>query len=314
MRLTISGGVVELIHPARFLFNAGSTPKAWNKKMLNDEHFKILHYEAHSAKIFPNTDIKGGIVISYRDDRKTFGSIGTFTPYKELNAILGKVRTSKGFESISKIIVTSYAYHFTEQLYKDYPHLKTALSKGHEYDFKSNVFEKIPEVFENKRPSDGTGANYVRILGRVKGAREFKYIKKCYVNDVKNLDAFKVFLPGAIGTGQFGECISTPLIGIPADGSTETFLSIGMFTQREEAENTSKYIKTKFTRALFGVLKRTQANTPEKWRFVPLQDFTEHSDIDWTKSISEIDQQLYAKYGLSQEEISFIEKNVKEMK
>ena len=56
---------VEMIHPARFLFNAGSTPKAWNKKMLGDEHFKIMEYEADSSRIFPNTDIKGGIVISY---------------------------------------------------------------------------------------------------------------------------------------------------------------------------------------------------------------------------------------------------------
>ena len=46
---------VELIHPARFLFNAGSTPKAWNNKMLNDKHFKVLHYEANSTSVFPNT-------------------------------------------------------------------------------------------------------------------------------------------------------------------------------------------------------------------------------------------------------------------
>lgn len=51
---------VELIHPARFLFNAGSTPKAWNEKMLNDKHFKVLQYSANSKDIFPNTDIKGG--------------------------------------------------------------------------------------------------------------------------------------------------------------------------------------------------------------------------------------------------------------
>lgn len=48
--------------------------------------------------------------------------------------------------------------------------------------------------------------------------------------------------------------------------------------------------------------------------FVPIQDFTAASDIDWTKPISEIDRQLYAKYGLDENEISFIEKNVKEMK
>lgn len=59
------GGKVELIHPARFLFDAGSTPKAWNKKMLNDEHFKVLHYEQDSKKVFPNTDIKGGVAVTY---------------------------------------------------------------------------------------------------------------------------------------------------------------------------------------------------------------------------------------------------------
>ena len=53
------GNVVELIHPARFLFNAGQTPKDWNEKMLNDEHFKVLHYEADAEKIFPDAEIKG---------------------------------------------------------------------------------------------------------------------------------------------------------------------------------------------------------------------------------------------------------------
>ena len=63
---------VEMITPARFLFNAGYTPKAWNEKMLNDEHFKIGYYEMDSSQIFSNTDIKGGIAISYRDNNKIF--------------------------------------------------------------------------------------------------------------------------------------------------------------------------------------------------------------------------------------------------
>ena len=65
---------------------------------------------------------------------------------------------------------------------------------------------------------------------------------------------------------------------------------------------------------MLGILKITQDSPGPKWRFVPLQDFTTASDIDWTKPISEIDRQLYAKYGLDENEISFIEKNVKEMK
>ena len=57
---------VELIHPARFLFNAGQTKKAWNKKMLNDEHFKVLSYEPNANKVFQNTEIKGGVAITIR--------------------------------------------------------------------------------------------------------------------------------------------------------------------------------------------------------------------------------------------------------
>ena len=58
---------------------------------------------------------------------------------------------------------------------------------------------------------------------------------------------------------------------------------------------------------------RTQDNSKDTWRFVPLQDFTTQSGIDWSKSVAEIDQQLYRKYNLSQDEIDFIEKMIKPM-
>ncbi len=51
---------VELITPARFLFNAGQTPKAWNQKMLSDKNLKVLYYEANAEKVFPGKEIKGG--------------------------------------------------------------------------------------------------------------------------------------------------------------------------------------------------------------------------------------------------------------
>ena len=70
-------------------------------------------------------------------------------------------------------------------------------------------------------------------------------LKSNIINDVVNLHFYKVFLPGAIGTGQFGETISTPVVGFPNDGSTESFLSIGSLRNRQEAENVTKYIKTK---------------------------------------------------------------------
>ena len=94
---------------------------------------------------------------------------------------------------------------------------------------------------------------------------------------------------------------------------TQTYISIGAFESEGEATNLLKYLKTKMCRSLLYVLKVTQDNLPAVWRYIPKQDFTSSSDINWSKSIPEIDQQLYAKYGLDEKEIQFIETHVKEM-
>ena len=90
-------------------------------------------------------------------------------------------------------------------------------------------------------------------------------------------------------------------------------MQIGPFDTKEEAKTFLSYLKTKFFRALISIKKQTQHTTQKVYQLVPLQDFTKNSDIDWSKSIKEIDKQLYKKYGLSEEEISFIETKVKEM-
>ncbi len=302
---------VEMIHPARFLFNAGSTPKDWNKKMLNNPHFKVLYYEQDSSKIFADTDIKGGISITYYDPSQEFGAIEIFTAFQELNSTFHKVHENKEFKSFSEIIFSAYSYHFTKFIYEDNPNLKSRLSKGHEYDLKSNAFELLKEIFLDKKPNNES--EYIQILGRENNQRVFKWIKRAYITEPKNFTKYKVFMAGAVGSGAIGEVLSTPLIGMPLVGNTESFISIGSFETLQEAENCIKYVKTKFARAMLGILKVTQAITPQKWKYVPLQDFTSSSDIDWTQSIANIDQQLYKKYNLSEEEIYFIETNVKEM-
>ena len=97
------------------------------------------------------------------------------------------------------------------------------------------------------------------------------------------------------------------------EGYTQTFIGIGAFECQSEAENALKYVKTKFTRTMLHVLKVTQDNNRDVWKYVPIQDFSKRTDIDWSVSVSAIDQQLYKKYGLTGEEISFIETHVKEM-
>lgn len=302
---------VELIHPARFLFNAGSTPKPWNKKMLADKHFKVLEYVPDSKNIFANTEIKGGIAITYHDNNNNFGGIGTFTPYDELNSILRKVKGSDSFVTFKNTVITRTAYRLTDKLHSDHPEAINQLSNGHAYDMSTNIFDRIPQVFFSEKPNDGL--DYIKIFGRENNERIYKWIRREYVNKVENLDKYKVFMPSANGNGTFGETLSNPVLSEPGIGATETFISIGKCDEEYQARNILKYIKTKFVRSLLGILKITQHITPEKWEYVPLQDFTNQSDIDWSKSVDGIDKILYKKYNLSINEVQFIENNVKEM-
>lgn len=304
------GEKVSFIHPARFLFNAGKTPKDWNEKMLNDEHYKVVQYWANSGDVFPTVDIKGGVAVTYWDKNKNFEKIGTFVAYDELRTILEKVK-AKDFATFSELVYGRDLYRLTDKLYEENPWAENRQSKGHKYDIGSNVFDTFPELFYEEKPNDDY--DYAKIFGREKNNRILKWIKKSYVKVPDNFDSYKVFIPKANGTGAIGEVLSTPIVGEPIVGSTTTFLSVGKFNTQDEAENCMKYIKTKFARAMLGTLKVTQDNPRETWLNVPLQDFSSNSDIDWGKDIPEIDKQLYAKYKLSSEEIDFIEKNVRVM-
>ncbi|MDU7505124.1 MAG: restriction endonuclease, partial [Clostridia bacterium] len=185
------------------------------------------------------------------------------------------------------------------------------LSKGHPYDMSTNIFDRLPQIFHEEKPNDNY--EYIQILGRKNNSRIYQWMRKDYLKENSNIYKYKVILPKANGSGALGEVIPTPLIGSPLIGFTETFISVGEVDTREEAEAILKYIKSKFARTLLGVLKITQDNTRQTWRKVPLQDFSAKSDIDWSGSVADIDRQLYAKYGLSDEEADFIETHVKEM-
>ena len=300
---------VCFITPARFLFNAGQTPKKWNEKMLYDTHLKVEFYEQDSAKIFPNTEIKGGLAVTYRDRTKSFGPIITFTSTKELNSILNKV-SKKSKYSFNNLLYGKSSYKFSLKLYEDRPDLIERVMQNEQRSISSNIFTKFPEIFFDEKQKK----EQVKILGRENNQRVFKWIDKDYIENHPNLYMYKVILPASNGSGAIGEVLSTPLIGEPFVGYTQTFISFGSFDNLNDAEHALKYIKSKFLRTMLGTMKVTQHNqSKEVWKNVPLQDFTSNSDIDWSKSIAEIDQQLYKKYGLNEEEINFIETKVKEM-
>lgn len=140
------GKIVELITPGRFLFNAGATPKRWNKKMLNDKHLKILYYEQNSRKVFPNNGITGGVVVTYHNENEDYGAITVFSPFKELQSILQKI-IKKNITGLDSIMYGQNTYKFTEEMHKENPEAKNLLSKGHGFnhkyffEIKGNIFK-----------------------------------------------------------------------------------------------------------------------------------------------------------------------------
>ncbi len=299
---------VSLITPGRFLYKAGQTPEEWMDRMLADPHFKVIDYFMKSTEVFPSVDIKGGIAITLRDKKQNFGSIGFFSEYNELKHIQQNVTAHNDFikGAFANTISSQGIYKFTNSLFSDYPNVKAVQGKGTGAKITSISLEKLPEVFLMEKPDNGE--EYIQILGRIENQRVFRWIKMSYVQPVETLASYKVFVPEANGTGAIGEVLSTPMIW-----HTDTYKSIGMFNNEVEAENCHKYIRTKFARTMLGTLKATQHNPRSTWVNVPQQDFTSSSDIDWSKSVAEIDKQLYEKYGLSETEQDFIERMVKPM-
>ena len=301
---------VSLITPARYLFDAGKTPKEWNAKVLQDEHFKVVNYWANSTEVFPTVDIKGGVAVMYRDSKQNFGKIGTFTAYPELTRIANKVVPMSESGAFANLIYSPESYRLSDKLHTDFPWVVERLSKGHPYDITTNIFDKLPDIFRKERL---TNEDEVRFYGRYKNERCYRWVKRDYIEYHPNLDKYKVIVPKSNGSGAIGEVLSTPIIGEPLIGVTQTFLTIGAFDTQAEAEACLKYVKTKFARTMLGILKATQHNPKETWRLVPLQDFTADSDIDWRMSVTDINRQLYRKYGLEEKEIAFIEEKVREM-
>lgn len=299
-----------LIHPARFLFNAGKTPKEWNNSILNNPKFKVIKYWANSTDVFPTVDIKGGVAVTYHDKKADFGAIGFFSAYEELRTILAKVK-ARGEEAFSSIVGPRELYRLTDILYKEHPEVEGRQSAGHKYSFGANIFDIFPELFSDS--CIGDKSEMAKIYGRANNRRCFRWIKRSYITQPDNFRKYKVIIPKANGSGAIGEVLSTPIVGVPIVGYTDTFIGIGIFDSEAEANACLKYVKTKFARTMLGTLKITQDNTRETWANVPMQDFTSDSDINWNMPISEIDKQLYAKYRLSDNEIQFIEQNIKPM-
>lgn len=306
-----------MVFPAKWRTGGKGLDK-FREEMINNTQVKIIHDYALSSLVFSNVDIKGGVCIALFDQKHNGkcqitlhnadgshsmsfrylneGNVGVFIRYPELLSILKKVN-SLGEEKFSKIVSVLRPYGLRTDFFKN-----------------PNKYGYGP-LFDDRRHADD-----ITIYGLIGLKRVIKYAPKDYlkVDVARALKKYKVFVPESNGSGAIGEVLSTPIIGTPIIGTpmescTETFISVGNFETEQNAINCNNYIQSKFLRCLLGILKVTQHNSKKTWDCIPMQDFTDSSDIDWNRSVRDVDLKLYKKYGLSEEEINFIETNIKEM-
>lgn len=306
---TIADKYISLIIPSRW-YVGGKGLDDFRVSMLNDNNIKEINDCLTPEDIFPNTNNRGGVCYLLWD--------------KEYNNKENKVRVIS--HKNNNIISDMYRNIklFDEDVFIRDNHAETILLKvRNKDDFKSL------SIFVSSRKPFGLDGNFARgknLSDNKNGDNALEcYIKgmnvkytsiKNILNHIEWVNKWKVFIPRAnnIGT-ELNDDNMNSFVGKPNTICTESYLVVGgnLDMSENEANNLSKYLKTKFLRYLHSLLKSSQDATSKTFEYVPIQDFTENSDVDWNKSINEIDQQLYLKYDLTNEEIEHIESSIKEM-
>ncbi|HLS11812.1 MAG TPA: Eco57I restriction-modification methylase domain-containing protein [Flavobacteriaceae bacterium] len=301
---------ISMIMPTRW-YAGGRGLNEFRKSMLNDNRISELHDFLKPELIFPNINLRGGICFflwnKQYDNSKDLTEMFTYKDSLSPTAYRRSLKT-KG----SKILIRHYkAIEILNKIrgYRCFTSFEDNVSSLRPFGFRG-YFTKDERFNETDTDLENPVVCYGR--GKQKGFVEREFISK----NTDWIDKFKVFTPRAnnIGTELNDDNLNT-FTGEPNTICTESYMVVGAELDLNEvsASNLGKYFKTKFARFQHSVGKASQDATSKTYRFVPLQNFTSDSDIDWNKSIPEIDAQLYEKYGLTAEEVEFIEEMIKPM-
>lgn len=310
--ISFNSDYVSLITPSRY-FTGDSQDKSFIKLrtfMKTQNHFKEIYHYNDEKDIFKDVTIAGGV--SYFLYDKNYSGDINFIEYKKgFKNIVKRPLFEEGLDVIipmnSMITILNKV-----RLFHDF---KTITEKT----FGRNAFGIIgkKDVLENITTTTCQEDNDVKVFCAYE---EIRYINRKKINkNIDLIDKYKVFTSkgnggaGIINLEKPVSILGKAYIGEPNTICTDSLIPIGPFDTKEEVINLKKYMSSKFFRFMVGILKTSQNITQTVYRFVPIQDFTENSDIDWDKSISEIDKQLYKKYNLDDDEISFIEERIKTM-
>ncbi len=295
----LSPRYISMIMPARW-YSGGKGLDEFRDNMLHDNHISELYDYFDATYIFPKIDISGGICYFLWDTNHHSNTCKVVT--RRNDSITTTVRPLA--DDTDSFIRFNEAVTILDKIRKNYTN------------------NKHFDILVSSRKPYGISTNDSILKGKIEGSikiyaypKDGFYLRKDIKSDSDDIDKYKVFISYAYGErGDFPYfVIGKPFIGAPQTVCSETYLVIAPSYSKEEVEDVSKYLKTKFLRILVLLRKNTQHATSKVYSLVPLQDFTSASDIDWTQSVADIDRQLYRKYGLSDEEVAFIEKMIKPM-
>lgn len=302
MAKKISPSYISLIMPSRW-YSGGIGLDLFRDDMLNDTHMRVLYDYQSASDCFTNVNIGGGLCYFLWDEKHNDEclvhnnhKLGYSVKSRYLNEFPILVKFNHAIDILHKVKEVT-----TENL--------------------SNLVSPIsPFALPTTIRGNKTISSNCSI--KLHSSKEISFISISQITKGHELiDKYKILLSQLI-PGKAGEVASdgthpvfattTKVIG-PNEVCTHSYIIVGGFDEEYIANNLLSYLKTKFLRILVYTTLSSIHLTKKSFQFVPMQNFTAQSDIDWSKSIPEIDQQLYTKYNLSEDEINFIEKMIKPM-
>lgn len=302
---------ISMIMPSKWMIG-GRGLQQFRKDMIEDTHIEKLYDYENDREIFPNTHIDGGLCyILWNNDYS--GKVNY--AYKPTDGGQLVYQRDLKKEASSPFIVRDFRRQGIIKKVTVKGAFSKIVSSTKPFGIRKDLFNS-PERYPNSNLSEDKFENAVKIYGvkGIKGGakRKIGYITRdTALSNIGWIDKYKLFFTTSYSTGA----IDFPEIIVAGRGEicTETFIVIGPFNTEVEQQNCLKYTKTNIFKLLLFFGKGSMQVTQDVFCYVPLQDFTPQSDIDWSKTVPEIDQQLYAKYNLSADEINFIESMIKPM-